>query len=115
MIECEKFPQSQELDQDVIERLHELEAMKKDLNSTRGPLKQVRNINAILEAYRSKKLIWAPGSVTYWSNGVQICEPRAFDWDEFETINSKHQKDGTFWTEGVRDENLKSLMRSAFG
>ncbi|KAK9848996.1 hypothetical protein MYU51_015121 [Penicillium brevicompactum] len=101
MIECEKFPQSQELDQDVIERLHELEAMKKDLSSTRGPLKQVRNINSILEAYRSKKLIWTPGSVTYWSNGVQICEPRAFDWDEFETINSKYQKDGTFWTEGL--------------
>ncbi|KAJ5366491.1 hypothetical protein N7541_000432 [Penicillium brevicompactum] len=75
---------------------------EKDLSSTRGPLKQVRNINSILEAYRSKKLIWTPGSITYWSNGVQICEPRAFDWDEFETINSKYQKDGTFWTEGLK-------------
>lgn len=99
----QKYPGSEELSPDVIERLHELEAMKTDLEIVRGGLSsQVPNINAIVEAYRSRKLTWTPGSITYWSNGVQICEPRAFDWDEFETINSEHRKDGAFWTEGVR-------------
>lgn len=98
----QKYPGSEELTPDVIERLHELEAMKKDLEIVRGPPSQVPNINAIVKAYRSRKLTWTPGSITYWSNGVQICEPRAFDWDEFETINAEHRKDGAFWTEGVR-------------
>jgi hypothetical protein len=51
---------------------------------------QRRNIRAILQAYRSKKLVWYPKLVTYWPNGQQLCEPRPFDWDEFEVINHAH-------------------------
>ncbi|KAJ5698578.1 hypothetical protein N7462_000583 [Penicillium macrosclerotiorum] len=62
---------------------------------------QLSNIQAIMRAYRSHRLEWN-GLITYWSNGIQLCEPRPFDWDEFEAINLKHEGHKGFWTEGIR-------------
>ena len=107
LAETEKHPRSTDLSFDVIQRLHTLESIKTDLEESRKKSKssdasrQLLNINAILEAYRSKKLDWNDGLVTYWAKGVQICQPRNFDWDEFEIINSKYNHKGAFWTEGV--------------
>ncbi|CAG7921869.1 unnamed protein product [Penicillium olsonii] len=107
LAETEKHPRSTDLSFDVIQRLHTLEAIKTDLEESRKKSKssdasrQLLNINAILEAYRSKKLDWNDGLVTYWAKGVQICQPRNFDWDEFEIINSKYNHKGAFWTEGL--------------
>jgi hypothetical protein len=62
---------------------------------------QLPNIRAILQAYRTKKLAWHPNLVTYWSYGQQLCEPRPFDWDEFEVLNQSHGGSMGFWREGV--------------
>ncbi|CAG8082191.1 unnamed protein product [Penicillium salamii] len=107
LTETQKNPGSKDLSFAVIQRLNVLEAMKADLEGARDAsnpphtLKQLTNINALLEAYRSKKIDWNDGLVTYWSNGIQICQPRNFDWDEFEVINSEYRDEGAFWTEGL--------------
>ncbi|CAG8362777.1 unnamed protein product [Penicillium salamii] len=107
LAETLRHPRSKDLSFAVIKRLHGLEAMKADLEGARDAsnpshaLKQLTNINALLEAYRSKELDWNDGLVTDWSNGVQICQPRNFDWDEFEVINSEYRDEGVFWTEGL--------------
>jgi hypothetical protein len=75
--------------------------MKKDLERGTDENKQIPNIKAILKAYRTLQLDWNSGLVTYWSNGVQICQPRPFDWDEFEAINLVYNGKEGFWTEGV--------------
>lgn len=91
---------------DVIRRIHELEGMKTDLEESLDRSKQLPNIEALLEAYRSGQLDWNSGLVTYWSKGVQICQPRPFDWDEFELINSEHEGHQGFWTEGVSEHHF---------
>ncbi|KGO78079.1 hypothetical protein PITC_041100 [Penicillium italicum] len=98
-----RFPGSEELSWDAIQRVHALEAMKTDLASTTDEHDQLPNIEALLEAYKSGELDWNTGLVTYWSKGVQISQPRPFDWDEFEAINSHHGGYEGFWTEGVMD------------
>ncbi|KGO36714.1 hypothetical protein PEX1_026270 [Penicillium expansum] len=98
-----RFPGSEELSWDTIQRVHALEAMKTDLTSTADECEQLPNIEALLEAYKSGELDWNNGLVTYWSKGVQISQPRPFDWDEFEAINSHHEGHKGFWTEGVMD------------
>lgn len=85
----------------VVQRLRELEAMKTDLEENDDDPNQLPNIIALLKAYRSGELDWQPGLVTYWSKGLQICEPRGFDWDELEVIGEAHREEGGFWTEGV--------------
>jgi hypothetical protein len=92
---------NEELSPEVIDRLHYLELMKKDLERGTDENKQIPNIKAILKAYRTLQLDWNSGLVTYWSNGVQICQPRPFDWDEFEAINLVYNGKEGFWTEGV--------------
>jgi hypothetical protein len=109
--EFEKFPSSEKFSQDFILRIHELETMRTDLKNSGDSSKQLQNIKALLSAYRSGRLDWNPGLVTYWSNGVQICQPRLFEWDEFELVNSEHEGNkGGFWTEGVSG-HLHDLLK----
>jgi hypothetical protein len=96
-----RFPGSELLSWDTIERVHMLEAMKTDLANTTDKYEQLSNIDAILKAYKACELVWHTGLVTYWLRGVQICQPRPFDWDEFEAINAHYRGDKGFWTEGV--------------
>ncbi|KAJ5158815.1 uncharacterized protein N7500_008466 [Penicillium coprophilum] len=95
------FPGSEELSWEAIQRVHELESMKTDVAAAADQYEQLPNIEAILEEYKSCELEWNIGLVTYWSRGVQICQPRRFDWDEFESINSHFNGDKGFWTEGL--------------
>lgn len=69
-----------------------------------GKFEQIPNIDALLEAYRTKKLQWIPGLVTHWSKGKQLSQPRRFDWDEFEALNDANEGDKGFWVEGVRSK-----------
>lgn len=72
------------------------------LKKKRGdPNDQLQNVKAILAEYREKRLQWTKRLVTYWSKGKKLCEPRRFDWDEFEAINAKHDGHQSFWVEGV--------------
>lgn len=58
------------------------------------------NIRAVIEAYRSRQLDWNPGLIiTYWSNGVQLWQPRQFDRDELMAINTEHEGHKGIWTE----------------
>ena len=58
------------------------------------------NVRSILAAYRCQTLEWT-GLVTYWVNGTQLCQPRPFNWDEYEAINEAHGRSKNFWVEGV--------------
>ncbi|CAG8255376.1 hypothetical protein PENNAL_c0076G01082 [Penicillium nalgiovense] len=95
------FPGSDWLSWDTIERVHTLEAMKTDLANTTDKYEQLPNIDALLNAYKAGQLWWNTGFVTYWSRGAQICQPRPFDWDEFEAINTHYKGDKGFWAEGI--------------
>lgn len=96
-----RFTGSDGLSWDTIERVHTLEAMKTDLANTTDPNEQLPNIDALLRAYKAGALEWNTGLFTYWSRGVQICQPRPFNWDEFEAINAHYNGVKGFWTEGV--------------
>ena len=111
-----KSPGSRGLSWNTIQRLHDLEAAREYLKHTTDIFEQLPNIEALLKAYRSGQLEWHVGFVTYWSGGLQICQPRRFDWDEFEAINSRHLGHKGFWTEGVIKfgyvPNFNSLMNN---
>ncbi|KAJ5285781.1 hypothetical protein N7524_001087 [Penicillium chrysogenum] len=96
-----RFTGSDGLSWDTIERVHTLEAMRTDLANTTDPNEQLPNIDALLRAYKAGALEWNTGLFTYWSRGVQICQPRPFNWDEFEAINAHYNGVKGFWTEGV--------------
>lgn len=58
-----------------------------------------QNVEVLLEAYRSGKLTWTPGLVTYWARGTQLSQPKEFDDDECQRIGRKYGEG--FWVEGV--------------
>ncbi|KAJ5548316.1 hypothetical protein N7513_005550 [Penicillium frequentans] len=59
----------------------------------------IRNIRAILKAYREGNLD-LNGLITYWSHGDRLCQPRPFNWEEFDAINDAHEGHVGFWVEG---------------
>ncbi|KAJ5093748.1 hypothetical protein N7456_009609 [Penicillium angulare] len=91
------------LDWNVLNRLEVLTRIAMDLEGNGDKNNQLLNVRAIIEAYRNRT-IQINGLVTYWSRGVQISQPRPFDWDEFLSINSHHEGSTSFWVEGVRVE-----------
>ncbi|KAJ5957464.1 hypothetical protein N7501_011743 [Penicillium viridicatum] len=97
-----RFPGSEELSWETVQRVHQLETMKTDLANTTDDYEQLPNIEALLEAYKSGELVWNTGLVTYWLKGARISQPRPFDWDEIEAINSHHQGYKGFWAEGMK-------------
>ncbi|KAJ5726125.1 uncharacterized protein N7483_007482 [Penicillium malachiteum] len=91
------------LSMDVLTRIAQLRETKAALeNNGGGSTNQLPNVDAILAAYRNKSLDWT-GLVTYWSEGKQLCQPRLFDWDEFEAINDTYNGSKSFWVEGFSD------------
>lgn len=92
------------LDWNVIQRIDCLKKMKEEVSNS-DEKGQIPNLDAILKAYRTGKLQWT-GLVTYWSKGKQLCEPRPFNWDEFEAINRKFDGHKAFWVEGVSTEPI---------
>ncbi|KAJ5827334.1 hypothetical protein N7447_004097 [Penicillium robsamsonii] len=101
-LEAMTFPGSEELSWEIIRRVHELEGMKTDIAKTADEYEQLLNVDALLTAYKSEELEWHAGLVTYWSRGVQICQPTRFDWDEFEAINLHLHGGKGLWMEGVK-------------
>lgn len=86
---------------DVLERISNLKFIENDLQTRGDEFKQLVNVKALLQAYRSHTLDWIDGLVTYWSRGKQLCEPRPLYWAEFEAINREHKGYESFWVEGV--------------
>lgn len=62
--------------------------MKNDLQMTEN-VEAIVNVQAIIEAYKNKTLKWTPRLVTYWADGIRLCMPRPFAWDEFELIRDE--------------------------
>ena len=85
----------------VVLRLQTLQGSLTWLQSENDKYELVANVTNIMAAYRSGQLRWNPGLVTYWSKGVQLCQPRPFRWDEFDFINAKHDGHTSFMVEGV--------------
>lgn len=85
---------------DVLRRLEVLRNIEFQLQ-TSDNYNQLPNVIALLQAYRGGLLHWNIGLVTYWFEGVQLCEPRPFSWDEFEVLNSHYSGKRGFWMEGV--------------
>ncbi|KAJ5788142.1 hypothetical protein N7457_003132 [Penicillium paradoxum] len=87
----------------VLQRLDELQSILRWLESDeiKDKYKLASNVKNIISAYRSGALDWCHGFVTYWNNGAQICQPRPFQWKEFQYLHDKHQGNETgFWIEG---------------
>lgn len=84
----------------VVKRLAVLEEIWDRLNARNDPFEQLSNIENVMDAYRRNKLRFT-GLVTYWTRGKQLCQPRPFNWDEFEAINHRFQGCRSFWVEGV--------------
>ncbi|KAJ6131832.1 hypothetical protein N7471_007047 [Penicillium samsonianum] len=85
---------------DVLRRLEILRNMEVELQSSDN-FNQLPNVRALLQAYRGGMLHWNIGLVTYWFEGVQLCQPRPFSWDEFEVLNTHHSGKTGFWMEGL--------------
>ncbi|KAJ5765676.1 hypothetical protein N7520_005235 [Penicillium odoratum] len=86
---------------EVIQRIDALKGIRKDILKE-DKHEQLSNSDAILDAYRKGKLTRNAGRtrlVTYWSKGVQLSQPRPFDWDEFDAINDLHKGEKSFWVE----------------
>ncbi|CAI7601149.1 unnamed protein product [Penicillium glandicola] len=84
----------------VLRRLENLRNIEVELQSSDN-FNQLPNVRALLQAYRGGILHWNSGLVTYWFEGVQLCEPRPFSWDEFEVLNAHHSGKTGFWMEGL--------------
>lgn len=95
----------------TLQRIKSLEEIVELLEAEGDEQCQIDNILGILEAYRRKSLEWT-GLVTYWSHGKQLCQPRPFDWDEFEAINEKYNGHKDFWVEGV---SISPWRQAPFG
>ncbi|KAJ5729658.1 uncharacterized protein N7483_004166 [Penicillium malachiteum] len=83
---------------EVVERLEGLNSIRQALEK-KDEYEQLPNVIAIMEAYTSRKIRLC-GLVTYWSKGVQLCQPRPFSWDECVALNMHHQGSKGFWVEG---------------
>lgn len=85
-------------------RIHTLRTMLEIMDRDGDADEQRPNVEAILKAYRKKKLTWSDeGKVTYWSKGKQVSEPREYSIEDLKEFNVKYNKGGKgFWVEGVR-------------
>lgn len=81
-------------------RIKCLKSIFQNLMENGDPYKQIRNIRVILKAYREGNLE-LNGLITYWSHGDRLCQPRPFNWEEFDAINDAHEGHVGFWVEGV--------------
>lgn len=96
-----KASEKESLSWEVVVRLKNLEQIKSHLEEE-GDEKygQLPNVIALIQAYRSEKLVWTNGLVTYWLKGKRLVDkPVEFRWRDF----CKHNKQGTehVWVEGV--------------
>ncbi|KAJ5165598.1 uncharacterized protein N7500_007428 [Penicillium coprophilum] len=85
---------------EVFKRLEIPRNMEHELESS-DDFNQLPNVRALLRAYRGGMLHWNQKLVSYWSKGVQLCQPRPFNWDEIEVLNAHHSGRTGFWMEGL--------------
>lgn len=87
----------------VYQRLDSLKKTYRYFEEISANHPQLKNLRAVLEAYRSKKLEVRPNMMTYWAEGVQLCNYRPWDWDEFGEFADTHgAEEQKLWPEQVR-------------
>ncbi|KAJ5770989.1 uncharacterized protein N7511_003040 [Penicillium nucicola] len=96
----------------VVQRLNELDQILRWLQSE-SKYNLVSTVRAVAAAYKSSTLAWSYGFVTYWSKGVQLCQPRPFNWEEFHYINELHEGHTAFWVEGLWEPGPQNLAAAA--
>ncbi|KAJ5153665.1 uncharacterized protein N7500_009104 [Penicillium coprophilum] len=94
----------------VVQRLKSLREMLEWLSSKGDEYESAANVAGLIEAYESGKLKYNRGLVTYWSHGVQLCEPRPFRWDECDLISAEHDGQKGFWVEGVKYGPMAQIL-----
>lgn len=100
---------------EVVRRLQVLEGIRKYLTGT-GDTANLENVNAVIKAYKCGHLDWIPHLVTYWAKGKQLCQPRPFNWNEYELIHDNNDGYTAFWVESVclniwdHDSNLGMIL-----
>ncbi|OQE13280.1 hypothetical protein PENFLA_c051G03065 [Penicillium flavigenum] len=98
----------------VVQRVDTLTKMLEYLRSGNDECDLIGNVTNIMAAYRLGNLRWTPGLVTYWSKGVQLCQPRPFKWDEFDFINAKHDGVTGFMVEGLEGPGPSPQLASTY-
>lgn len=89
---------------ETIQRLATLTDIAKDLTENGDPYKELENVLAIISAYENNMLRF-DGQVTYWCQGKQLEDPKAFDWADVRRLNTEENRgDGGFWIEGVSEQ-----------
>ena len=86
---------------EVCERLDTLKRIFRHLEGIDATHPQLVNILAVMKAYRSGMKI-QEGMVTYWADGLKLCEPRPLNWEEFIEFGTKYGADQQkLWLEEV--------------
>ncbi|KAJ5987228.1 hypothetical protein N7451_011593 [Penicillium sp. IBT 35674x] len=85
---------------EVAQRVFYLYKILASLVDNGDEVEQIPNAEAIISAYKAGDLEWFnDGRVTYWHKGVQICEPKVWDADDFAEVSKIAEGKG-FWVEG---------------
>ncbi|KAJ6084577.1 hypothetical protein N7486_011377 [Penicillium sp. IBT 16267x] len=98
------------LDWLVIQRIKTLQEIDDWLEESEDKYKLRGNVKAVTDTYKSRKLTWTPGLVTYWSKGVQVSEPRPWNIDENAAIAKHFGGDEDFWVEECKAESEQVLL-----
>ncbi|KAJ5887641.1 hypothetical protein N7495_007682 [Penicillium taxi] len=91
---------------ETVQQLDDLKGTMEWLREKGDEWSMIPTLDAIMTAYRSGRLACHPGLVTYWSNGVQLCQPRPFDWDEVNFIMEQEDLKRGFWVERAHISSL---------
>ncbi|KAJ5362445.1 hypothetical protein N7541_003289 [Penicillium brevicompactum] len=85
---------------EVVQRLDELKKLH-ELLEEEDKEENISNVKAIMDAYRSKRLSFTAGLVTFWSHGKLVSGPKKLNMEEFYALHAKHGAKG-FWVEGFQ-------------
>lgn len=111
----ERMQQYPGISEAAVERIYALENVKSELEDMNDQDDQVRNVQAIIEAYENGSVDWTgDGQVSYWADGAKITGPKPYTDEEFLDLTWQSRKDGgkPLWVEGVSTAQI--VISSSF-
>ncbi|KGO77031.1 hypothetical protein PITC_005560 [Penicillium italicum] len=87
---------------EVVQRLDILKKVKKSFDEVGQDNGNTSNVLAIMDAYRSGKLVWDETTVTYWVHGEMVAGPKKMVMEEFLALSQERGPHGV-WVEGMDD------------
>ncbi|KAK4867624.1 hypothetical protein LT330_001134 [Penicillium expansum] len=85
---------------EVVQRLDSLKKVKQSFDELGQDNGNTSNVLAIMDAYRSRRLVWDENKVTYWVHGKMVAGPKKMDMEEFLTLSQELGPHG-IWVEGM--------------